>query len=152
MRKASIVLAIAACASSSLSLAEDGDRAPAMASPVAATTSASTDDDGREHKKSGFGQVMSVLTGLLQDAAGKESAGASSSTSQTLSSEESAVTITVTPVAGRSTFFVGTPPVGKAVRGTTSVTSPSQAAVATMDANAADAARVAMQAEGALPD
>ena len=131
MRKASIVLAIAACASSSLSLAQDSDR---------------------EHKKSGFGQVMSVLTGLLQDAAGKESAGASSSTSQTLSSEESAVTITVTPVAGRSTFFVGTPPVGKAVRGTASGTSPSQAAVATTDASAADAARVAMQAEGALPD
>ncbi len=148
MRKASIVLTIAACASSPLSLAQHSDPASAVATPAVATASAPADDDGGEHQKSGFGQVMSVLTGLLQDAAGKEkSAGASSSMAQTLSSEESAVTITVTPVAGRSTFYVDKPRHGPA-----NATSSTQAVVATTDAAAADAASVAMQAEGALPD
>ena len=147
MRKASIVLAIVACASSTLSLAQQRDPAPGTASPAVAITGAPMDVDGGEHKKSGFGQVMSVLTGLLQDAAGKESAGAASSTSEMLSSEDSAVSIRVTPVAGRSTFFVGKPRPGSG-----SATSSAEASVATTDASATDAARVAMQAEGTLPD
>ena len=149
MRKASIVLAIAACVASPLSLAQQRDPAPATAE---ATTRTSADQGGGERKQSGFGQVMSVLTGLLQDAAGKESTGTSTTASQTLSSEESAVVITVTPVEGRSTFFVGRPSDGKPRPVAGSATSSTRVAVATTEASATDAARVAMQADATLPD
>ena len=117
MRRSSIVVTMFACAASSLALAQQRDAAIDATSPVATTTASVESDDGTARGKSGFGQIMSVLTGLLQDAAGKEVAGASSSASQMLSSDQSAVTITVSPVAGRSTLFVDKPSGEKMVRG-----------------------------------
>lgn len=152
IRKASIVFAIAACAASSLSLAQRRDPPTDLASPAATTTASaeSTTDGGTNREKSGFGQVMSVLTGLLQEAAGKEATGASSTHSRTLSSDQSAVTITVTPVAGRSTFYVNQLDRGK--QGSDSATPSSRVAVTAIDADAAQAAQVAMQAETDVPD
>jgi hypothetical protein len=143
VRNALLVLTIAACAAWLPSQAQQHEPAPARTPPVVAATDDEAGDEGMAEGISGFGQIMSVLTGLLQDAASKASAGASAS--QTLSSEESAVTIRVTPVAGRSTFFVAKPR-------SESATSAAQAEGPTADAPRADAARVALQAEGALPD
>lgn len=149
MRKASIVLAITACAASSLSFAQQRDPPPDMASPAAvATTSAGPDGTGRG--KSGFGQIMSVLTGLLQDAAGKESASASSSATRILSSDQSAVTITVTPVAGRSTFFVDRSSVHKPGRGRPDPGNTAPPAQAAVTVTTIDAQAVAV--EGGVPD
>lgn len=145
MRNALLVLTIAACAAWLPSQAQQHEPAPARTPPVVAATDDEAGDEGMAEGISGFGQIMSVLTGLLQDAASKASAGASSSAAQTLSSEESAVTIRVTPVAGRSTFFVAKPR-------SEGETSTAQAEGRTADAPTADAARVALQAEGALPD
>ena len=96
-----------------------------------------------------------MLTGLLQDAAGKEAAGASSTVPRILSSDQSAVTIIVTPVAGRSTFFVDKPVVDRRSRGRPApgnATPPAEVAVTTIAAKAAQRAEVAMHAEGDVPD
>ena len=161
MRKASIVLAFTACAASSLALAQQqdlptdvGSRSTSTASTSTASTPTMTDttaDDGSERGKSGFGQIMSVLTGLLQDAAARESVRASATASETLSSEESAVTITVTPVAGRSTFFVDKPQRDQPRPNADTTSSSTRIAASTIDADAAPA-QIAMQPQGERPD
>lgn len=152
MRKASIVLAIAACTGSSLSLAQHRDPPADIASPAAAAnTSADAGDNGTVRDKSGFGQVMSVLTGLLQDAAARQTTGTSSNAPQLLSSGQSAVTITVTPVAGRTTFFVDKPS-ADTERGPDNAIPPTRLA-GTIDADAAaHGIQMAMQAEADVPD
>lgn len=120
MRKASIVLAIAACAASSMAPAQQPQQARGVGSP--ASTHAET-TDAADRGKSGFGQVMSVLTTLLQDAANKEASGTATTAAERLSADESAVSISVTPVTGSSTFFVAKPSRGQrpARRATTPV-------------------------------
>lgn len=103
MRKASIVVAIAACAASSMALAQQREQVAGTAAPAVQSADAG---ESVNRGKSGFGQVMSVLTTLLQDAARKEATGAPSTAAELLAAEESAVAIKVTPVAGSSTFFV----------------------------------------------
>lgn len=148
MRKASIVLAITACAASSVALAQQREPPSKQASPAAIVTHAGADDTA-VRGKSGFGQIMSVLTGLLQDAAGKESVGASSTGARTLSSDESAVTITVTPVAGRSTFFVDKPSVRKLGR---DLPGRGNTPPAQVIETATDTPSVALQARAGTPD
>ena len=164
MRKASVLLAIAACAASSLSLAQQHrDQRADIASPAAkaSTEAASTeaDDNGAVRAKSGFGQVMSVLTGLLQEAAARQAAGASSKASPLLSSDQSAVAITVTPVAGRTTFFVDKAAADRnsadqetGQPGRASPTPPAVAVTTIGAGAAAQGAQMAMQTEGDVPD
>ena len=142
MRKASIMLAIAACAASSMALAQQRE-SPELT--LATTASVETDSNDRNRGKSGFGQVMSVLTTLLQDAAHKEATGASATASQILSSEESAVTISVTPVAGSSTFFVDKHAVDNASVHEPRATRSARVATTPVDAPAAQGAQVAVQ-------
>lgn len=127
MRKASIVLAIAACAASSMAPAQHRAQPTGMSTPAGVDASAT---ESTTRAKSGFGQVMSVLTTLLQDAATKEAAGTSSTAADLLSAEASAVSISVTPVAGSSTFFVNNPSsgIGSARRATTPVAASGQGA------------------------
>jgi len=151
VRKASLVLAIAACAASSLSLAQSRDPAADVAAPAAASQgSADAGDNGTARDKSGFGQVMSMLTTLLQEAAAKQANSGSSDASLPLSSEQSAVTITVTPVAGRSSFFVDKPRRGQPAPA--NATPPARVAAKDVGVHAAQGTQMAMQAESSVPD
>ena len=134
---------------SSLSLAERRDPPTDTASPAAtAPASAEVGDNEPARDKSGFGQVMSMLTGLLQEAAAKQANSGSSDAALPLSSDESAVTITVTPVAGRSTFFVDKPS-----RGSSGPAKAIQRVAATnIEAHADQGTQMAMQAESSIPD
>lgn len=103
--------------------------APATAAPV---------DKGR----SGFGQVMRVLTDLLQEAARQQaSATREDAFSSTLSGDDSAVTIRVTPVAGRSSFHAP-----KAKRGTAAQSA--AGAAMTLDASPRTESGLAVQGGG----
>ena len=149
MRKASLVLALVACAAPCLSLAEHREPPADIASPTAADATRPEDGDN-ETGKSGFGQVMSVLTTLLQEAAAKQAADGPSNASALLSSDQSAVTITVTPVAGRSTFFVDKPRGGP---GSAISTPLPRVAATNIEAHSAQqGAQMAMQADGIVPD
>ena len=154
MRKAFIVLAVAACAAPSLSQAQQ-HRDPRADTASPATAAAG--DNEMVRGRSGFGQVMSVLTGLLQEAAARQSTSGPANASPFLSSDQSAVTISVTPVAGRSTFLVDKSAADMAADektdrpGPDSARPPARVAVA-IDPDAAPGAQVAMQAEGGVPD
>lgn len=159
MRKAFIVLAVAACAASSLSQAQHRDPSADTASPAtAASASADAGDDDTGHGRSGFGQVMSVLTGLLQEAAARQSTRGPANASPFLSSDQSAVTISVTPVAGRSTFLVDksaadmTADAKTAQSGPDNAPPPARVAVAIDPATTAPGAQMALQADGGVPD
>jgi hypothetical protein len=149
VRKASFVLAIAACAASSLSLAQDRDP-PADGVTPAANADAESGDNQTPSEKSGFGQIMSMLTGLLQEAAAKQATSGSSDAPLSESSDQSAVTISVTPVAGRSTFYVDKPQRSRSRRA--NATPPARVAATNIEASAAKGAQVAMQAENNVPD
>ena len=150
MRKASLVLAIAACAASSLSLAQQPDPSADSATPSAgATATVESGDNETLPEKSGFGQVMSMLTGLLQEAAARQATRGSSDASLP-QSDQSAVTISVTPVAGRSTFYVDKPQRSRSHRA--NATPPARVAATNIEAPAAKGAQVAMQAENNVPD
>lgn len=112
MRKALLMLAIATCAASPLALAQSRDisadsPSAAVATPVQTQAADATPERAIAPKKpkSAFGQVMAVLTHLLQEAATKQATGAQPDTSLPgMPSDHSALTITVTPVAGQTTF------------------------------------------------
>lgn len=87
MRKAFLMLAIAACATSPLALAQDIDAAGDMQTQSADNASAGK-------PKSAFGRVMSLLTHALQEASAGNAPDLSAA----------GVTVTVTPITGRSTF------------------------------------------------
>lgn len=87
MRKALLMLAIAACATSPLALAQDIDAAGDMQTQSADNASAGK-------PKSAFGRVMSLLTHALQEASAGNAPDLSAA----------GVTVTVTPITGRSTF------------------------------------------------
>jgi hypothetical protein len=151
VRKASFVLAIAACAASSLSLAQDRDPPADGATPATtANADAESGDNQTPSEKSGFGQIMSMLTGLLQEAAAKQATSGSSDAPLSESSDQSAVTISVTPVAGRSTFYVDKPQRSRSRRA--NATPPARVAATNIEASAAKGAQVAMQAENNVPD
>lgn len=61
--------------------------------------------DARDKAPSGFGQVMSVLTGLLQDAAQQEASGRSDG----FALDNPAIEISVTPVEGRTSLLQAPP-------------------------------------------
>lgn len=111
MRKACFMLAIATCASS-LALAQTRDTSADRPSIADATTvqaqsaDATTDRAGTPTMpRSAFGQVMAVLTHLLQEAAIKQTTGTQPDVRHSdLPSDNSALTITVTPIAGQTTF------------------------------------------------
>ena len=164
MRKAFIVLAVAACAASSLSQAQPRDPQAETAPPAtAANASADAGDNDTVRGKSGFGQVMSVLTGLLQEAAARQASSGPANASPLLSSDQSAVTISVTPVAGRSTFLVDKSSTDKPSAemaadertgqpGPTEAQPPARVAVTIDPAATAQGAEMAMQADGGVPD
>ncbi|MCI4568457.1 hypothetical protein [Lysobacter sp. CFH 32150] len=112
MRKAFLMLAIATCAASPLALAQSRDistdsPSTAVATPVQTQAAEATSERAITPKKpkSAFGQVMAVLTHLLQEAATKQATGAQPDTSLPgTPSDHSALTITVTPIAGQTTF------------------------------------------------
>ena len=97
---------------------------------------------------------MSVLTDLLQEAAAKQATSGASNASRLMTSDQSAVTITVTPVAGRTTFFVDKPAAARPpTPGPIDATPPARVAVTTIDAGAAaPGAQIAMQAKSDVPD
>lgn len=111
MRKACLMLAIATCASS-LALAQTRDTSadrPSIADATTVQTQAADAPTDRastpKMPQSAFGQVMAVLTHLLQEAATKQAMGAQPGTDLPGSpSDNSALTITVTPIAGQTTF------------------------------------------------
>lgn len=111
MRKACFMLAIATCASS-FALAQTRDTPADRPSIADATTvqtqaaDAPTDRAGTpKMPQSAFGQVMAVLTHLLQEAATKQTTGTQPNARHSdLPSDNSALTITVTPIAGQTTF------------------------------------------------
>lgn len=112
MRKAYLMLVIAACAVSPFALAQSRDTSVDSPSTVVANTvQAQTADATAERAstlkvpKSAFGQVMAVLTHFLQEAAVKQAAATQANASiPNMSPDNSALTITVTPIAGQSTF------------------------------------------------
>ena len=95
MRKALLMLALAACATSPLALAQDtGDDGAAAARTTAADTPSPDATELTGKPKSAFGRVMSLLTHALQQA----------STGKALDMGAAGVTVTVTPVTGRATL------------------------------------------------
>ena len=106
MRKAYLTLAIAACMASPLALAQTRDTpTPAVVTTAQSQTTDVAPDRAAAPKmpKSAFGQAMAVLTHLLQEAAAKQATGAQPDASLPDPSN-SALTITVTPIAGQTTF------------------------------------------------
>ena len=105
MRKAYLMLAIATCVASPLALAQSRDTsADRLSTAVATTVQTQTADATRDRAsppKSAFGQVMGVLTHLLQEAATKRATGTQSNASLP---DDSELTIIVTPIDGQSTF------------------------------------------------
>ena len=97
MRRILLSLAMAACiVPPALAQSRDAadDAAPATKADAERVPAA---------QRSALGQVMSMLTGLLQEAAAREAGTAPAA----LSSDQSAVTVTVTPAAGRSSLRRG---------------------------------------------
>ena len=106
MRRSAVLLfGIAACIVSPFALAQV--RTP-PADAASATTANEAPDDATRQEPSAFGQVMGMLTLLLQEAANKQ-ATTNGAIAPTLSPEQSAVTVRVTPVAGSSTFYARKP-------------------------------------------
>lgn len=109
MRKVYLMLAVAICVASPLALAQVYDSS-AQSTAVATTVQPQAADASTDRaaapapKKSAFGQVMAVLTTLLQEAASKQSGTSSDAPLHDTASADSALTITVTPIAGRTTF------------------------------------------------
>lgn len=71
------------------------------------------DSDAGDTTRSGFGQVMSVLTGLLADAAQREATGRG----EGLALDNPAIEISVTPVDGARSFVRDPRPAAKRTRG-----------------------------------
>ena len=104
-RSVVLVLGIAACTVSPFALAQV--RTP-PADAAIATTADEAPDEATRKEPSAFGQVMGMLTLLLQEAADKQ-ATSKGAIAPTLSPEQSAVTVRVTPVAGSNTFYARKP-------------------------------------------
>lgn len=102
--------------------------APSFAAAQVAGATTATDEaeldqvdvEAAPAAKSGFGQVMAVLTGLLQDAAQREAGGGDDG----FQLEDPALRIEVTPVAGSDSFLREEP------RRARRTTGPARAAVA----------------------
>lgn len=110
MRMSFIVATIMAAAMSSQASAQRRDapadpRSPAVTAPSPTSADAATEDARVPRGRSGFGQVMGLLTQLLQEAATREQQGAEPKAGPATDPANSAVTIRVTPVAGRTSFF-----------------------------------------------
>lgn len=109
MRKAYLLLAVAICIAPASALAQARDssaRSAAVATAVHPQATDASADRPAGQKKSAFGQVMNVLTSLLQEAAARQSGAQPDTNLADMASENSAVTITVTPSEGRTTFTV----------------------------------------------
>ena len=119
MSKAVVVFALATCIAAPASMAQHRD--PSAPQPViAAAAPAAIQDDAATavatgKPRSGFGQVMRMLTDLLQEAARKQASATGNDASLSATAGNSAVNISVTPVAGRSGFYAPKSRSGKVV-------------------------------------
>lgn len=110
MHMSFIVATIIAFAMGSQALAQRRDApadpsSPAVTTPSPNSADAATEDARVPRSRSGFGQVMGLLTRLLQEAAIREQQGAAPNAGPATDPGNSAVTVRVTPVAGRTSFF-----------------------------------------------
>lgn len=113
MRNVRLTLATSLLAMSLAAIAQAQQRDQPAAMPAIATdtddgeTAVDTgaDQEMAESPRSGFGQVMSVLTSLLHDAAQQEASGRSDG----FALDNPAIEISVTPVEGRTSLLQAPP-------------------------------------------
>lgn len=112
MRNVRLMLATSLLAMSPAAIAQGQQRDQPAAMPAIAMDTGAGEaavdtgaDQAAESPRSGFGQVMSVLTGLLQDAAQQEASGRSDG----FALDNPAIEISVTPVEGRTSLLQAPP-------------------------------------------
>lgn len=111
MRNAVLTVAMATCVAAPEVLAQRSSLEAAANVPAPSANSrqhagAPADADAGDKGRSGFGQVMQLLTQLLQDAADKQATAAPADALVAAEDDSSAaVSIRVTPVEGRSSFY-----------------------------------------------
>ena len=106
IHKAYLSLAIAICMTSPIASAQTQDAAASSTAHAPSQTTGAERTAAPQTPSSAFGKVMAVLTDLLQEAATRQAGGVARDAGPSLPADNSALTITVTPVEGRTTFTV----------------------------------------------
>lgn len=118
MYKAGVVFVIATCIAAPAALARDRPMAKPAVAPAAPAAIQDDTTVAEGKARSGFGQVMRMLTDLLQEAARKQASATGNDAPLPATADNSAVSISVTPVAGRSSFYAPKPASGKFIQRT----------------------------------